>query len=144
ETDGKLELSQNAGLRIHGGTSRGASQKSLRLYAKSEYDNEDSFNYEFFNDLKTKNSNQNMTSFKRLLLRNSGNDRTQTMFNDGLIQNLISTLNTVDTQAYQPSIVFINGEYYGIQNIRERMDEYYLADHYGLKLDEVAILKNQN
>src|SRR5699024_4911381 len=88
--------------------------------------------------------NQNITSFKRLLLRNSGNDRAQTMFNDGLIQNLISTLNTVDTQAYQPSIVFINGEYYGIQNIRERMDEYYLANHYGLKLDEVAILKNQN
>src|SRR5699024_5241393 len=118
--------------------------KSLRLYSKSEYDDEDRFNYSFFDDMQMKNSDNKINSFKRLLLRNSGNDRSQTMLNDGLIQSLISTLNTVDTQAYQPSVVFINGEYYGIYNIRERMDEYYLADHYGLELGEVAILKNQN
>src|SRR5699024_3808300 len=45
--DGNLELTQNGGVRIHGGTSRAANQKSLRLYSKSEYDDEDRFNYSF-------------------------------------------------------------------------------------------------
>lgn len=141
EKDGTISLSQNAGIRIHGGATRGANQKSLRLYADSKYDDQDFFNYLFFKDLKQQNYPNNINSFKRLILRNSGNDWNQTMFNDAMMQSLVKSIGTVDTQAYQPVIIFVNGEYHGIQNIRERMDEYYLSDHYKIDKDDLVILE---
>lgn len=144
DKNGNLELAQNGGVRIHGGMSRGAEQKSLRLYASSEYDENDTFNYPFFEGLTMKNEEQPIDQFKRLILRNSGNDRAQTMFNDGLSQELISEIGTLDTQAYQPTVIFINGEYFGIQNLRERMDEYYIASHYNVNTSDVAILENDS
>ncbi|AQS54299.1 Internalin-A [Jeotgalibaca dankookensis] len=142
EPNGALALSQNGGVRINGGATRAYAQKSLRLYAGSEYDEEEYFNYPFFGDLKQKNSPQTIDSFKRLILRNSGNDWSQTMFNDALMQSLVKPLGTVATQAYQPAVIFVNGEYYGIQNIRERYDEYYFESHYGIAPDDLVVLEN--
>lgn len=135
KNNGDLLISQNAGIRIHGGMTRGSSQKSLRLYADSVYDEKDTFKYNFFESI-------NNNNYKRLILRNSGNDGSQTMFNDALMQSLVERIGTVDTQAYQPAVVFINGEYHGFQNIRERMDEYYLSDHYDIDINELTILEN--
>lgn len=45
------------------------------------------------------------------------------MFNDGFIQELSEPIKNFDTQAYQPAVIFFNGEYLGILNIRERLDE---------------------
>ncbi|MEX0685723.1 MAG: CotH kinase family protein [Balneolales bacterium] len=125
DEDGELYLNQLAGVRIHGGGTRIYGQKSLRLYARSEY-GENRFYQQLF-------SNQLYDEYKRLLLRNSGNDwqTTSTMFRDAVAQSLIGNFN-VDTQAYRPVIVFINGEYWGIHNLRERYDRHYLARVYGV------------
>ena len=144
EAGGHLGIAQNGGLRIHGGTSRSAEQKSLRLYASSEYDEHETFDYPFFEELTMKNADEPVNEFKRLLLRNSGNDRKLTMFNDGLTQEIIREVGTIDTQAYQPAVLFINGKYYGIQNIRERLDEYYVASHYDVNIEDIAILENNS
>src|SRR5699024_1261874 len=64
-----------------------------------------------------------------------------TMFNDAFMQSLVEPLGTMDTQAYRPAIIFLNGEYYGIQNIRERYDQYYLSSHYDIDPDDVVILQ---
>jgi hypothetical protein len=109
--------STDAGARIHGGISRRYQQKSIRLYARSDY-GDSRFNYPFFPDLE-------YSQYNRLVLRNSGNDINYNMFKDGFIQTLVRHLN-FDTQAYQPSVVFLNGEYWGIHNIRERYDRHYL------------------
>src|SRR5699024_12492945 len=71
----------------------------------------------------------------------SGNDWNQTMFNDGLMQSLVESFGTVDTQAYRPAVVVLNGEYYGIQNIRERFDEYYFKTNYNIDENDLAILE---
>lgn len=139
DRDGSLWFSQNAGVKIHGQSSRRIyPQKSLRIYASEDYDEKDTFKYDIFPGLKDTEGNK-IKSFKRLLLRNSGNDWTHTMFRDGLMQSLVSHLN-VSTQAYRPSVVFINGEFWGIHNIRERFDKYYFASHYNLDKDKLAIL----
>ena len=141
ETDGSLALNQELGIRLHGNATRAHRQKSLRLYAKSEYDSEDYMVHDFFNGLEKMNGEGTATEFKRLLLRNSGNDWNQTMFNDALTQSLVEPLGTVDTQAYRPAIVFFNGKYYGIHNIRERFDEYYFKTHYDIDESDLAILE---
>jgi uncharacterized repeat protein (TIGR02543 family) len=126
-------LSQEIGVRLHGGWSRSFPLKSLRLYARARY-GESHFNYPFFPD------NQ-YSSFRRLLLRNSGNDYWNTFFRDAAIQNIVSHLN-FDTQNYQPSVVYLNGEYWGIHNIRERFDKYYLERVYGVDPENIDLLEN--
>lgn len=141
ETDGHLALEQEVGIRIHGGATRIHDQNSLRLYADDEYDSEEYMVHDFFNGLERLDGQGTVDEFKRLILRNSGNDWTQTMFNDALMQSLAEPLGTVDTQAYRPSIVFINGQYYGIHNIRERFDEYYFETHYDIDQKDLVILE---
>ncbi|MCD8511789.1 MAG: CotH kinase family protein [Bacillus sp. (in: Bacteria)] len=131
--DGRLGFSQQAGVRIHGGWSREAPQKSLRLYARDDYGT-NLFYYDFF-------GNVDNLVHKRLILRNSGNDFHRTMFRDGLIQGLVSHMN-MDTQGFRPAVVFINGEYWGIQNIRERYDHWYVENQYGVDRDHVTIVEN--
>src|SRR5699024_11829464 len=99
EADGNLALEQELGVRIHGGFTRSFNQKSLRLYAKSEYDSNEYMSYDFFNGLGRMNGKGSVKEFKRLILRNSGNDWNQTMFNDALMQSLIEPLGTVDTRS---------------------------------------------
>lgn len=139
EKDGTLGFSQNCGIRLHGGGSKGYSQKSLRLYADRGYDYKDKISYNIFPGL-TDNAGKSITDFKRLILRNSGSDWSGSMFRDAMMQSLVSHLK-LDTQAYRPSVVFIDGEYWGIHNIRERYDSSYFASHYNLDKNRVALLE---
>ncbi len=133
EDTGERALAQNIGIRIHGGRSRSIPLKSLRLYARSQY-GENRFYYPVFPDLPYR-------EYNRLILRNSGQDffGRSTMFRDGFMQTLVSDLN-LDTQAYRPAVVFINGEYWGIKNFRERYDEDYLARTWGVDPEYVDML----
>ncbi len=129
--DGQLVIDQDIGLRIHGGTSRHYTHKSLRLYARADYGKR-FLEYPFFREREEQR-------FKRLKLRNSGQDIAHTFFRDGLISRLM--LNThVDVEAFQPVQVFINGEFWGIMNMRERFDRYYVQERYGVNEQDVDIL----
>ena len=70
----------------------------------------------------------------------SGQDAAHTLFGDAMMQRLMNGI--IDTQAYRPGVVFLNGEYWGIYNIREHMDEHYLMDHYQLEKHEIALLED--
>ncbi len=131
ETDGSLTLSQNAGARIHGGWTRRFPQKSLRLYARNDY-GEQYFNTAIFPEQKD-------SRYKRLILRNSGNDWNNTLFMDATAQSLVRHLN-LDTQQYRPAILFLNGEYWGIHNFRERYDKHYLERVYGAEEENIDLL----
>ena len=131
DKDGLQQISQNVGLRIHGGFTRRFPQKSLRVYARSEY-GEGRINYPIF-------SSQSDDSYNRLILRNSGNDFGQTMFRDALAQTVVKHFD-FDTQAYEPAVVYINGEFWGIHNIRERYDRHYLERAYGIDSDNIDLL----
>lgn len=132
ESNGIHVMSQDAGLRIHGGLSRKYPIKSYRLYARKEYDDHNTFNYRFFED-------ESITSFKRLVLRNGGQAYQYSFFGEAFAQHILKPLQ-LDLQNSRPVILFINGEYFGIRNIRERLDTNYLYDHYGLDEKQVTIL----
>lgn len=126
------KLNHNVGLRLQGSGSRYLPNRSLRLYAKSSY-GPSSFNHTFF-------KNYNYGNFKRLILRNSGQDASRTMFQDAFIHQLIKKLN-VETQEYQPTILFINGEYHGIYNIRERFDDKYFERVYNIDVQDLDYIE---
>lgn len=136
ESNGELAFSQNVGLRIHGGGSRDWYLKSLRIYARSEYDAEGIINYEFFEpppELET------ASLYKRLLLRAGGNVNDH--IRDAAAHTIMSTSNA-GIQRSRPVIHFINGEYWGIMHIRDRQDRFHLAYRYGLDPDNIIILNS--
>ncbi len=133
DKDGKKLFSAPGGVKIFGAWSRAHPQKSLALFARSTYGVK-SFKYPFFAERDNK-------KYKSLVLRNSGNDWNSTVMRDGLMTGLVND-GELDRQAFQPTIVYINGEYWGIQNLREKVNEDFLADnHPGVDPDKVDLLQ---
>jgi hypothetical protein len=126
-------VNQNVGIRIHGGESSTYESKSLNVYARSDYSS-DLIDYKFFNDLTE-------TSFDRLVFRNSGGDFHNTMFRDALNHAIVKSLRCI-TESYQPTVAFINGEYWGILNIREKNDNNLYKRLYGIDGDDLDLLEN--
>ena len=132
--NGVEELNQDIGIRVHGGISRSTRSKSYNLYARAEY-GKDKMHYNFFSNL-TENS------FDNLVLRNSGGDFIHTMFRDALCQSLVRSLNCL-TEAYQPTVTFINGEYNGILNLHDRYDDKYFARVFNIAATDLDYLVDQ-
>ena len=131
EPDGTVLLSQKSGIRIHGGASRSKSMKSLRLYARKEYDEKkNTFDYPVFEGA-VNAAGEPVTSYKRLLLRNSGNDFNNTFVRDAFAQRLARQAGFLETEENTPAAVFINGVYQGMYWIQEYVDEYYFESKFG-------------
>lgn len=133
DTNNTVGVQQELGARISGDGSRALAMKSLRLYARSEY-GKSTLDYPFFEALPG-------VKYKRLLLRNAGQEFARSHFVDALSHQLIGHLD-MEFQHYQPAVIFINGEYWGIHNIRERIDKHYLAYRRGVDPDELDIMVN--
>jgi hypothetical protein len=131
-------ISQQMGVRLQGSGSRVFPMKSLRIFARAAYSSEEAISYKLF-------TNSNKTNFKRILLRNSGNDFSQEylsiMFRDAFIQTSVKHLD-IDCQAYEPVAMFLNGEFWGLHNLRENLDKYYLEEKYGMNADSVDIMED--
>jgi len=133
ETHGEVVLNLDGGVRIHGGTSRGRPLKTLRLYAKSEYGTS-WMEYPVFPD-------KPVQRYKRLLLRNSGNDWSESMLRDAFMQTLLKGATSVDKMDSRHVMVFINGEFWGLHNLRDRLDERHIQTHHGADETEITMLE---
>lgn len=134
EADGEFGFAQGVGIRIHGGITRSWPQKTLRIYARREY-GLDKITYDLFPDHYDYD-----VRYERLLLRNGGNDMRRAFMRDALIHQLVGHTG-METQAWRPVIVFINGEYWGIHNMRERLDQHYLHEKFGVNKEQIVILE---
>ncbi len=125
DRNGKLLVQQELGLRTNGNKGRTLAQKSLLLYARNSYGKK-RLNHPFFED-------KEKDSFKRIVLRSaSSNDWKNTLFKNELAQKIVKELN-LEHPATQEVIVFVNGSYWGIHHLNERMDEYFIEDYLGVE-----------
>lgn len=131
EPNGTIAFETNAGIRMRGYGSAVMPQKSFVIYFRNEY-GINKISYPIF-----KNDPNN--TFKRLIFRNSGGDFIKTHFRDALIQDIMSSMD-LEYQRFRPSVVFINGEYWGIHNIREKYDKYYFHYNFGVDESDINIL----
>lgn len=129
--DGNLLLSQYCGARNHGGGGRHAAQKALLLIARNQYDS-NSFDLQLFSDKST-------SHFKNFLLRNGGH-RPDCYPRDDLAGQIVKHLD-FEVQHTQHVIVFINGEYWGMQSIKDVFDDNYLSNKYHINKSDVTILE---
>ncbi len=133
ENNGHIRCSQNAGARIHGGLTRHAGQKTLRVYAREEY-GESCFNYQLL-------SQKPVNSYKRFLLRTTmgGSSIDEATIRDVVAHEIVRDLD-IEIQDYQPVIVYINGEYWGIHTLRDRIDERYIEYTFGFDKDSIDMI----
>ena len=122
----------NAGVKIFGGWSRGFPQKSLAIYARNYYGPSE-IDYNLF-------PNSTIDSYEAFTLRNSGNDWESTMLRDGFITSLANDVD-IDHQQYRPAVHYINGEYWGIINIREKVNEHFIAANHNLDANDIDLLE---
>ncbi|MBR1708207.1 MAG: lamin tail domain-containing protein [Clostridia bacterium] len=136
DTTGTRQISQGMTFRVMGQYSLDMPQKSLYIKADSQY-GKDSFDYAFFDD-------RPYTSYASIVLRNGGQDGLYTRVIDGMQARLIDQSgSSVVTQAWRPVIVYINGEYYGHYNLRERAGYKMVAQHEGwLNADDIDMLES--
>lgn len=140
---GERMLDQDAGIQIAGGYSRAFDQRNFEIISGTGYGPED-FTAKVFD-------NEGIESFHRLYLRNGG-DWCSTQLVDGAVQAVFRDDNGVqnpalDMQAYEPALVYINGEFWGLYELKERLDEFYIESHHGAdtppadkeKLDRVKL-----
>lgn len=125
---GEQQVSQDMIIRIFGAYSRGRDQKGLALVARSSY-GPPTIDFPLF-------PNREATSYKSIVLRASGQDSTVTKMRDIIATSLVDGTTNLEVQAYRQSVVYLNGEYFGIYNIREKVSKYFIAAHYGLKNPE--------
>jgi hypothetical protein len=130
---GERDFDQSLDIRIGGACSRAAPQKSFVMRARDEYGKK-TIDRQLF---KTKNIDQ----FGSFILRNSGNDFNVTMFRDALEHSLVIGQMDIDYLAYQPTTFYINGQYWGIQNLREKIDADYFKTNYGIESDDLDLLE---
>ena len=76
--------------------------------------------------------------FQSLVLRNSGNDWNFTMLRDGYATGLFKDID-IDIQAYRPMLVYLNGEFWGLYNLREKVNEHFIASHHPVDPDEIDL-----
>ncbi len=133
DASGNRKIDQHVDIRIGGACSRNFPQKSFAIKARDEYGS---------NLLKQRFFTQKpISEFGGVFLRNSGNDFNVTQFRDAMIQEVAGSAMNVDYMAYQPTAFYLNGSYWGIQNLREKIDADYIEANYGYTKDEIDLLE---
>lgn len=127
----ELLLEQECGIRIQGGGSRGSLPRSLNIYAREEYSRDNRFYVDLFN---TGYMSDTITLFV------GGDDRIS-KFRDKLTAGLVKDRDFV-TMNYEPCIMFLDGEYWGVYWITEKYDDVFLEYYYGVEKDNIIMIKS--
>jgi len=134
DTGNTPDFALNTSLRVSGQAAWYFEPKPLTISVEDRFGSEE-INHKIF-------STRENDSFKSLYLRNSGfPDASLTYFRDGLQQSMVINQFDLDLQAYQPATTFINGEYWGIYNIREKLDADYIASHHPIDPTNIDYLE---
>jgi hypothetical protein len=127
-------INRYAEFKIQGASSKISPKKSLRVYS------DDSFNYPFYEKFPDR-------IHKNIILRGVGSGNPGNwyvnVFKDAVNQTVATGLN-FGKQENKPSLVFINGEYWGTHSITERIDKHYINQVFGVNKDSIDLLKVEN
>jgi len=133
EENNEFGFEIDLGVKIFGQWSRGNPQKSLALYSRKEYGYSE-IDYKLF-------QNSEIDKYQSIVLRNSGNDWNNTMIRDPLFGEIAAPLD-IDRQMYRPVVVYLNGEYWGLHNLREKVNEHFIESHHNIDSDDLNIIEN--
>lgn len=120
--DGKQIAKANAGMRIGSLTNFTCPQKPLQIALKGGKYGDDFIWYRLFD--------KQFGCFAEFRLRQGGDGWSTNLITDGMLESICKSQLELGTQAYRPVVVFFNGTYYGIHDLREQFDEQYFMNNY--------------
>lgn len=136
---GKQLLNQGATFRVTGATSRKYGQKTLSLFARSAYGDK-LFSFNPFRN------REGYAGYKSLTLRAAGTESFLTRFRDAMLASRAQGLGILYQEAV-PVVVYLNGEYWGHYNLRERVNKHMIAQFEGVedekRIDTMTIIKGR-
>jgi hypothetical protein len=132
KTTGEKQFDDAVDIRIGGACSRALPQKTFAVKARTKYGT---------NTINQKLFDKDIQKFGGVFLRNSGNDFNMTSFRDALLQLLPKGQMDVDYMSYQPSALYINGVYWGIQSLREKIDADFIQSNYGIPSSDLDLIE---
>ncbi len=139
DKDGDICADDDVKVKVTGAASRSNAAKSLKLIS-----DEDGFEGDIFEVLPISDFYKGADKCDAVTLRASGSDFNKTMFCDSLAISIIAGEMNASFLASQPSVLFINGEYWGIHNIREVCDANYFYRHYGIISENLKLIELNN
>lgn len=126
----------DAGISIMGGWSRNQIKKSVSIAMRKEYQ-DGRLKYPLFDTRPEKKK------FKAFNLRNNGNRFVSDYIEDPMAVSLLEGTH-VDYQRSRQVVVFYNGVYYGIHDMREKLNEHFVETNYGIDSKGVDVIKHTN
>lgn len=124
------------GIKLFGGSTRGLAKKSFALKFRKKY-GEASLNYQVF-------ENRDYSNFNSLILRSGSQDTEYTLFRDILMTSLVDGVTNLTVQAYKSVILYINGKYWGVYNIREQVDDDFISNNFNVSNEGANIVRIDN
>ena len=141
DADGTLLFEQHAGVRVVGGTSREHAIKSLKLYARKDYQKDKgTFALSVFGSTML-GSDEPITKYDKLVLRNGGDDFQSGFLRDELMQRLAMNAGFTAYEAVVPAIAYVNGSYYGFYWLHEAYCDKYFQYRNGKSNGEYVVLE---
>ena len=122
--EGAKVLSQDCGLRLQGRTTRDRRIKNFQLRARNRYSGSDVFEYDFFDNEEYRPDAINLDD----------------SFKESLFLAIIENEKIIKQRTTERVALFINGEFWNNVYIRQKLDEKYFADHYGIPEDNLIVL----
>lgn len=136
--NGSTVFNQSGEMAVGGLYSRNFPQKSIKCYAKKRFGKKN-FKGDFWRD------KPEVNKVKSFMLRNGGSTCKYGRIDDAFLNKLFGThLTDIDWQAYEPVIVYINGQYSGVFGMRERSNEDYVTSNYDIEDEEVEMADASN
>ena len=138
ENDGsdRAAFNERAGVKVNGLYSWKLPQKMLGVYFKKQF-GKGGLDYPLLRQ-------RSRSSYKSFALRASGSDWSYTLFRDVLAQHSTLFNMDLDIMAYRPAVVYVNGEYMGIHNIREKVDDDYIEKSYDMESGSFDLVENED
>lgn len=133
---GQQVFTQNVDIRIAGSYGRSRAQKGFNISADSQYGS-GWMNYAFFD-------NRPYTQYKAVTLRAGAQDQNYSKIKDELATGLLEGTDVNFLyQAYEPYVLYLNGEYWGVYFLKEKRNRFFVAQHEGTEnYDDMDIVKS--
>ena len=125
----------DAGISLFGNWSRLENKKSIAVVMREDYQ-DGKIHYPLFETRK-----ETANTFRSFNLRNNGNRYVSDYLEDAMAGALLEG-SGVDYQRSRQVVVFYNGNYYGIHDMRERFNKHYVETNYGIDANSVEVIKH--
>lgn len=134
DPNGMLGFETPSSIAIQGNFSKAWPQRGFAVRTRENYKGE-TIDYPLFPD------KPNITQYKSFNIRNAGSDWNTCHMRDLFNQKNAQKITHLDIMDGRACVLFINGDYWGVYELREKQDKDYIENNSGIPSDRIDFLQ---